>query len=94
MYSEKIDTQPITTLANPDAIKIECIAIHLSSPVSKEKIIYMEHGQNNGPLKIEAWNSSKHLGGKKRLTVQLFWALSITFATKILMALVPANPHS
>lgn len=65
MYSEKIDTQPITTLANPDAIKIECIAIHLSSPVSKEKIIYMEHGQNNGPLKIEAWNSSKHLGEKK-----------------------------
>lgn len=65
MYSEKIDTQPKTTLANPDAIKIECIAIHLTSPVSKERIIYMEHGQNNAPLKMEVWNSSKHLGRKK-----------------------------
>lgn len=31
---------------------------------------------------------------KKRLTAQLFWVLSTTFAIKVLMILDPAKPHS
>lgn len=75
MYSEKIDTQPITTLASPNAIKIECIAIHLASPVSKKRVIYMEYGQNNALLKMDVWNSSKHLKKKKNIHSSAFLGL-------------------